>query len=733
MNSASRTISVLLLAASVAFSAPQRSPEQIPDSLNQRDLGIERPRAVTDTSAASAIPTGYALIVGVAKYEKLAPEDNLRFPESDAEAVYRALISKQGGAFPPENVHKLIGAQATLQNLRQELEEWLPSVAQEQDRVVVYFAGHGFVKGGQGYVAPWDVDPASPETTAYPMSLLGQDLAHRVKAKWKVLLADACHSGRITSETSDEAVNTQLSQMPNGFLNLTATGAREKSFEDPNLSTGFGVFSYFVVQALQGYADTPPCDGVITAEEFVEYVRSEVSSYVRARGESQTPSDHEHDYDNNMILGVDPGCRNSGLSRPAPLGSVVILTNMDGVQVYLDDKLIGTIGKAQPLPLPGLPTGTHTLLGVRQGYEPVTKQFMVLPGQQQSVTLRIQYRRVYKPAAMEDVERGNKLLFKQGSSINPLAAYNPESMGSGSGRQTTADLKKARADFEEALKADPNYPEAAYDLALACQLLSDTPAMLNAFRQAVNLDPAFEEARVQFAGALIEEGDPDEAIRQLTEALRIEPRDDVAYSHLSRAYLDKGIWDHAIENADRAIALNPGNYEAYLWRADASRRQAASSTSGALRGQMYSQAVDFYHTFVSQTNFVAPLHARLESYFIGLGAGYRAHADRQTSFVYQRSLAFMGLCDCEDKLGNLQRAGYFCQRAIKYDPNEPIAYFFLANVYRDRFNQTKGREDLLQARANYAKMLQINPDLDVLSANARQYVQRIDQLLPRVK
>ena len=732
MSSALRTISLLLLAVTAAAPAQQTPPGQKPADMNKRDLEVERPPTEGDSSHEPVIPRGYALIIGIGKYKNLAAEENLQFPESDAQAIYRVLISKQAGAFPAENVHRLIGEQATLQNLRRELEDWLPSAAQEVDRVVVYFAGHGFVKGGRGYLAPYDVDPANPDTTGYPMALIGEVLAHKVKARWKVLLTDACHSGRITGETTDEAVNTQLGQMPSGFLNLTATGARERSFEDPRLSTGFGVFTYFVVQALQGYADAPPCDGVVTAEEFVEYVRSQVSSYVRERGEFQTPSDHEHDYDNNMILAVDPGCKNSALPRPAPLGGIVVETNMDGVQVYLDDKLVGTAAKGKPLPLPGLSTGLHTVQGVREGYEPATKQFVVVPGQQQSITLRIQYRRVYKPAAMDMVDRGKKLLFKQSSSINPLVVFNPRSLGGESGRQTEADLKKARGLFEEALKEDPGYPEAAYDLALVCQLLSDTTAMLNAFRQAVKLDPTYVEALVQLAGGLIEDGDADEAIRQLEDAIKIDPRNDLAYSHLSRAYLDKGIWDRAIDYSNQAIAMNSSNYEAYLWRADAMRHAAAESESSHQR-EIYVRAVDSYHSFVSQTDFVAPLHARLERYFIGLGAGYRSHADRQASYAYQRSLAFMGLCDCEDKLGNLERAGDYCQRAIQYDPAEPVAYFFLANVYRDRYNATLRCDDLLLARANYAKMIQINPDVDVLSANAKSYVKSIDKLVPQLK
>src|ERR1700747_1545174 len=75
------------------------------------------------------VPRGYALVIGVGKYLNLDPKENLRFAESDAMSVYRARITQEGGAFPAENVHKLIGPDATRANIRRELEEWLPNVA----------------------------------------------------------------------------------------------------------------------------------------------------------------------------------------------------------------------------------------------------------------------------------------------------------------------------------------------------------------------------------------------------------------------------------------------------------------------------------------------------------------------------------------------------------------------------------------------------------------------------
>jgi uncharacterized caspase-like protein len=187
----------------VASVAQDRQP-QAPGNQSPRDL-ILAP-ANKPLQVKTSVPRGYALIVGISQYRNLDASKQLRFPESDADAFYRVLISHEGGAFPSENVHFLKGSQATLSNIKRELDVWLPSVARPADRVVVYFAGHGFVQNGQGFLAPWDVEPERLEATAYSMSMLGDILANKVGANWKVLLTDACHSGKINAETTNESL-----------------------------------------------------------------------------------------------------------------------------------------------------------------------------------------------------------------------------------------------------------------------------------------------------------------------------------------------------------------------------------------------------------------------------------------------------------------------------------------------------------------------------------------------
>ena len=144
MTAAAFLLALLLAAWAQAPAAPPAE--------QQRDLKFTREPAppVIKPGENVVIPRSYALVVGVSEYPKLPPQGQLRFAARDAAAIYAALISPEGGQFPPENVRRLIGRDATLANVRDALERWLPSVAKEDDRVVIYFAGHGFVAGGQG-------------------------------------------------------------------------------------------------------------------------------------------------------------------------------------------------------------------------------------------------------------------------------------------------------------------------------------------------------------------------------------------------------------------------------------------------------------------------------------------------------------------------------------------------------------------------------------------------------
>lgn len=684
----SRMTKITIAFALAVVLAPAQQQPGSPE-LGTRDLLIQRIPPPGDFSTEVRVPRGYALVLAVGEYANLHPDDNLKYSESDAEAVYRVLISKEGGNMEPENVKKFIGKQATLANIKNAVENWLPSVANEQDRVIVYFAGHGVVDGGRGYLAPYDIDVKRVAETAYPMDQIGTVLANKVKAHWKVLLTDACHSGKVTAETSQEAIYESLTKLPRSFLTLTSSRERESSFEDPALGTGFGLYSYYLVQGWQGQADTDPADGIITADELIEYVRREVKSHARRKGHNQTPTERG-DYPNDMILGFSAKRRGElaavASKQPLVTGTLIVEANMEEVEVYLDDQLVGKVGPGKNLVLPGVSSGNHIVKGVRQGYDPSTREVIVVPGQSHTVTLRIQYARKVKDSARAVYDKG-------------LAIY--------SRRKSESDLRRAESFFQQALKEDGKYSEAALMLCLTQQILHETDKALGNCRKAIQIDPDYVEARVHYGALLVESGDTSEAIRQLSAATQRDSKHTQAYSHLAEAFYLANAFDKAEEAADKAIELSPRNSQAYLFRGDARRRL-----------KRFEEAIEDYRQYLALDDFTAPLYQKLPVWLIGHGLSYR-NAGQKRVYATQRSSALYGLCLSEAELERPYRASEYCRKALTIDKEDPYTLYLLGTVYMELFNRDNRRTYLVSARESIERSLSLNPNIEFASeANA---------------
>ncbi len=510
--------SVLVLLFAIVLSAQQ-----------QRDLRVERDTATA--VAGVSVPRSYALVVGISQYKEL-PDRALQFADRDAESIYAILISPAGGNFRAENVHKLIGPRATLANLRRELEEWLPSVAKQEDRVLIYFAGHGFVFGGKAYLAPYDLLPKNIPGTGYPMETLGKVIGSRINARYKVLLTDACHSGAITPE--NQAINRSLLDLHTSLYSLTASRDRESSYESADWGGGHGIFTYYVVKGLEGEADQT-ADGIVTADELAEYVHRNVREATNAR---QNPTSERGSFDPNMPLAYIPKIlsRRAASAPASDFGTLIFETNMDGVEVIVDGKSSGVIKKGTPLKLQGLRPGPHTIQGVKMGYEPDgPREEMVYPGQETTVSISIKF-----------VQRRNKkaedLLHKG------LDYYN---------KGYAENYRKATEYFEQALALDPKFSQAALYLGRAYNALYEDEKSEKYFRRAIEMDPDYTEARASFGGMLLDIGSFDESIRQLNAVV---PERYVKPPTGSRGDVQAaGLWNSGVWYVEIQRALSTGN------------------------------------------------------------------------------------------------------------------------------------------------------------------------------
>jgi tetratricopeptide (TPR) repeat protein len=432
----------------------------------------------------------------------------------------------------------------------------------------------------------------------------------------------------------------------------------------------------------------------VTADELAEYVHTNVRE--ATKGE-QNPTSDRGSFDANMLLSYVPSGAKPGVPPPPKLGALIFVTNMDGVEIFLDGQSMGVIDKSKPLSLPGLKPGAHTVKGVRMGYEPDgPREETVYPGQESTVNIKILIARRRPRAAADALDKGLEF-YKEGYEKN---------------------YRKAAEWFEKALALDPTYSQAALYLGLTYNALFEQAKAEQSYRKAIEIDPDYLEARSDFGGMLLDIGNVDEAIRQFNVVLRREPDNALALTLQAQAYRMKDLYKESAESARRAIRLTPKNAEPHLWLAESLR----------LSGQ-YDESRSEYQQYLALSNFDSKLAGQLNYYVLGFlaGVGRKKHAAQRDIWKDLRSLAYFGMCDCERKMSRFDPAIDYCQRSLTYDPNDAYSHFALALAYTRKANQTGSCETLPAALKHFRAVLDINADI-AEAQMARQNIANIEKV-----
>ena len=242
-------------------------------------------KPVTDTEKRKR----WGIIIGINAYDD--PNINsLRYASADAKAIYEVLTHPQTGGFKKEQLHLLTSDSNTPPTRNNILESLalLNRRIRAGDTVVFHFSGHGLTQDGINYLLPADTRVNIPIETAIPLSKIYAAIQN---AQRQIIFLDACHSGQrrdkgatsgAMSSTFAEAVFSEAE----GRVTLASCDINESSFEDDKL--GHGVFTYYLLEALRGKADTL-VDKRVTASEANRYVVEKVRAWAFANRKQQTP------------------------------------------------------------------------------------------------------------------------------------------------------------------------------------------------------------------------------------------------------------------------------------------------------------------------------------------------------------------------------------------------------------------------------------------------------------
>ena len=249
----------------------------------ERSTTVAAKRVATATQVAEGkfYNKSVAVVIGVDQYEKWPP---LEFAVADALAV-KSVFEKAGF----DRIITILDHQATQRRLLTVLGHELPQLVGREDRVVMYFAGHGQTEeqargGKRGYIIPVDADTTNYFATAISMETI-RGLSNRIPAKHILYVMDSCYSGLGLNRSaglagSDADYLRKIASMRTVQI-ITAGGKDEQVTE----KDGHGLFTAYLLKALAGSADANQ-DSVVTGTELGAYLRPQV---IEASNRRQNP------------------------------------------------------------------------------------------------------------------------------------------------------------------------------------------------------------------------------------------------------------------------------------------------------------------------------------------------------------------------------------------------------------------------------------------------------------
>ncbi|MEI6436531.1 MAG: caspase family protein [Bacteroidota bacterium] len=175
--------------------------------------------------------------------------------------------------------------------------------AKQQDVLVFFFAGHGVMSEGinnlksEFYLVPNDVVQLYGNDGGLLQKALSSneliDYSKRIQAQKQLFVIDACQSGGAVETfasrgAAEEKAIMQLARST-GICLLSASGSEQIASEFSQL--GHGVFTFSLIEGLQGKADGGTLDKKITVNELKAYIEERVPELTQEyKGQAQYPN-----------------------------------------------------------------------------------------------------------------------------------------------------------------------------------------------------------------------------------------------------------------------------------------------------------------------------------------------------------------------------------------------------------------------------------------------------------
>jgi formylglycine-generating enzyme required for sulfatase activity len=327
--------------------------------------------------------TVYALLVGVNRYKYSKWWGDLNYAEKDVDGVYKVLTKK--GGVRASNVLMLKGREATRNAVLTALDNW-KAKAGKLDTLILMFAVHGVLDSGVSYLALYDTKREELRATA----LRAIDLRSDLRTQRVVVFLDACHSGAPLPGGRKGKIKggrlgiagKDIADSGRGVVVFAASEQDQLAWEDKKL--GHGLFSYALIEALSGKADSNN-KGVVTLVDVFSYVSMRVGELTKKLKKSRQNPVFSGTMIGEIPLSFPKPRKKDDIPPPPRMVWLEISSTPPGATVYVDG-----INVANKTPWKGeVEPGVRVIELKLEGYEPLREKILIQKNKHRKVPFRL--------------------------------------------------------------------------------------------------------------------------------------------------------------------------------------------------------------------------------------------------------------------------------------------------------------------------------------------------------
>jgi len=705
-----------------------------------------RGAAPAKSGANTASGTTWAVVAGISSYQN-DEIPKLHYAHRDAEVFAKYLQSPAGGSLDNEHLTVLLNENATGAEVANTLFDLIKKV-REGDQVIIYFSGHGDVEATledqPGYLLCWD---SPPNVYMSGGTLELDDLKKIVKTlalkKVRVLLiTDACRAGKLAGSAnngSQVAANSMKTLFSNE-IKILSCQPDQLSQESTKWGGGRGVFSYYLMQGLEGKADRDG-DGNVDLQEIdlflYDHVREATQrqqipvavgdrSAVVARIDPTAFAAMSSDANSGSEMGLVPvSAKNIADEKALATDPALLAKYNQFKKAILDGRLLGAEPasawslferlKNETLLVPFLEQMRHNLASALEGTA------------QQAINAYLQsdlaelHKRWDKSDQFEQyaeyLAKADELLGQDNPFQNSLRARFHYFTGlnyrlRGERTKTPALYKLAIAELQKCLELEPSAAYAYNEIGILERRNKNNEKAITYFEKAISYSPAWALPWANLCTSHYNLKSYGKAEYAGKKAVSLDSNLVLAHYSLANTLVEVFETAKAEHHYKRALQADPEFEDAYL-------------KLGCLyfSQNRHAEAEHNWLEFVKRDSSEDFLYVNLGEVAIKLGKAEQAlrHFQKALSINPNFDPAYHSLGQFHLLQGNVPDAEAAFQRYVQLQPASPVGYYFLAQIARLK-NQPEGVKENLKLAYERDKdfsTLRESADLESLRLDAQ--------------